>query len=135
MVTHTKIDMNKWYYLLFPIAACFSCGEDGVSPNEIRGSWEWVRSVGGFGGWTLTPSSEGITRQLLIDKSTYREYENNILVAESAYVLETKDIPGFGHRLYLEVDNFGYYAVERDGNELTLIEICYDCFDHTYVLK
>ena len=71
--------------LLFAIA---SCDEDCTVPTTVIGEWTWVKSVGGFGGHTITPASEGYTKQLVIDDHFYTEYINDSIDFKTQHTIQ-----------------------------------------------
>ena len=50
------------------------------APDGLVGVWEWVRAEGGIAGVTLTPETEGFTRQLRITRPDRIQLERNGVV-------------------------------------------------------
>jgi len=40
--------------------------------KQIQGVWNWEQSVGGIGGWTLTPKTENYSKTLYIGSNTIK---------------------------------------------------------------
>ena len=110
------------------------CEKDIKYRTAINGEWVWVESVGGFGGWTLTPESENKTRRLIIDDFLYKEYVNDSLVLETLYDLgiSEKSLVGTEERTFIELATGRKQAIVLRGSELELIDQCIDCFSHRY---
>lgn len=117
--------------IILAAAACRKENECEL-PTGIQGEWIWKQSVGGFGGWTLTPESEMITRKLKIDDLLYQEFVNDSLVISEEYDLDIRDETYFGTNTYLVVENHAEYAAKIEGAKLELYELCFDCFTHEY---
>ncbi|MFZ1297763.1 MAG: hypothetical protein WAT16_06945, partial [Saprospiraceae bacterium] len=56
--------------------------------EQILGVWNWEKSVGGIGGWTLTPQSENYTKTLYISSNTIKEYQDDKLQFSTTYELK-----------------------------------------------
>ncbi|NUQ24896.1 MAG: hypothetical protein HUU34_13165 [Saprospiraceae bacterium] len=104
-------------------------------PRGIQGEWVWKKSVGGFGGWTLTPESEMRTQTLKIDDFFYEEYVNDSLVQRVEYDLDVRDENYFGTNQYLVLETGTEYAFKVSDSTLELYELCFDCFTHYYERK
>ncbi len=102
------------------------------APEGLQGTWIWEKSVGGFGGWTITPDSTGTTRRLEIDDFFYREFENDSLVFESQYDLEIRPDSFLNTNRYLRFSQWDERAVWYDASRLHVHERCADCFSHEY---
>ncbi len=130
---------NKWIQFagLCLLLLSMSCHqeEDCVHPAGITGEWIWVKSIGGFGGWTLTPETENIIRKLKIDDFTFEAYVNDSLVFQSAYDLEMRPDTFWGTNRYIQFETGGEQAFLIDGNKLELFDLCFDCFNHEYKRK
>jgi len=103
----------------------------------IFGEWTWVESKGGFGGWTLTPESEHLTRKLVIDDFFYKEYVNDSLVLDTEYDLGISDdvLLGTEEKTYISFKSGGEQAIIISKSELHLIDQCFDCYHHRYKRK
>ncbi|MDN3582147.1 hypothetical protein [Mucilaginibacter flavus] len=74
----------RYFILLFvalvlcSVSSCNKNGLPGPSSTQITGSWRWVKSVGGIGGFTLTPKTEGFNQTLAFaSDSTFKLYKND----------------------------------------------------------
>lgn len=130
--------MKNAYHLIFPLLILFvsitGCDKEEL-PNQIQilGKWEWVKSEGGFGGWTITPESEGYTEYLEIDNTTYRKYVNDSLVFQSKYTYRSDTLYGIPE--YIDFENGGAFGVNVSKNTLQFEEFCDDCYVHYYKKK
>jgi hypothetical protein len=104
-------------------------------PTGIQGEWIWTKSVGGFGGWTLTPESEMMTQTLKIDDLFYEEYVNDSLILRVEYDLDARNEDFFGTNQYLVLECGTEYAFKVSDSTLELYELCFDCFTHYYERK
>lgn len=125
----------KHVILYSALAFVFSgCEKDLECQIGINGEWVWVESVGGFGGWTLTPESENETKKLIIDDFFYKEYVNDSLVLETQYDLGVSEetLIGTEERTFIELATGRKQAIIIGGAQLELIDQCIDCFNHRY---
>lgn len=129
--------MKRTFTFSLLLFLCFSCRKekDCPKPEGIRGEWQWVESVGGIGGWTLTPESEKISKTLRIDDFTYREFVNDSLVYESEYDLEIRKDTFWDTDRYIIFKDGDERAIKITASTLELYELCFDCFFHKYKRK
>ena len=92
----------KLRHIIFTAAllALVSCSNTSstntTQTSPIVGKWNWVNSVGGFAGWTLTPKSEGYTCSVSFsDQSDYSIYRNDSLMQSGFYTVATSN--GISH--------------------------------------
>jgi hypothetical protein len=71
-------------FIVFVISAC---KKNNQPPSQsIMGKWRWVRSVGGIGGFTLTPQSTGNNfRDEYYPDSTFKRFENGGLLIQGNF--------------------------------------------------
>jgi hypothetical protein len=117
--------------LVISTTAC-SKEDDCFKAIGVNGEWIWVQSIGGFGGWTLTPESENKTQKLVIDDFTFQLYINDSLAFEKGYTLGKYDEPVWGTKTFIKYDSGGEQAVVIGDKELHLIDLCADCYFHKY---
>jgi hypothetical protein len=74
----------RYFILLFAalvlcsVSSCNKNGSPGPISTQITGSWRWVKSVGGIGGFTLTPQTEGFKQtQVYEADSSFKLYKND----------------------------------------------------------
>lgn len=132
--TMQNILKHSTFLLILCLAACHQ-DDDCYTANGISGTWQWTKSIGGFGGNTYTPGTENSTRRLAIDDFMFREYRNDTLFFESQYDVEIRPDSAFGTNKFILFENGGQDAYLLDDNKLELIELCADCFSHYYVRK
>jgi len=81
--------MRAFIVALFALIVfgAISCKKGLVSPSvEITGKWRWVKSVGGIGGFTLTPQSTGNNfRDEFYADSSYKRFENDSLIIQGKF--------------------------------------------------
>lgn len=106
-----------WVGIIFLLPLLGGCQDDEF-PDEVRtindayaaivGDWEWVRSMRGhWVGETVSPESEGVTRQCNFSKNRFvrfienakitRETEYRIEFQSSAFLLRLMDTNGSLH--------------------------------------
>lgn len=127
------MNLSLSFILISVLAGCKK-EDDCYKAIGINGEWIWVESVGGFGGWTLTPESEKMTKKLVIDDFFYKEFVNDSLVLETKYELGISDEPLLGteEKTFIKFDSGGEQAIIIGDTELEFIDQCFDCFSHRY---
>ena len=80
----------KYFVLMVAVLALCSvssCNKEKLSPStSIVGKWRWVKSVGGIGGFTLTPKSEGISlREEFYADSTFKTFRNDSITMQGKF--------------------------------------------------
>lgn len=129
-----KTVYNLPFLFLILFVSITGCEEEELSNQiQILGKWEWAKSQGGFGGWTITPESEGYAKYLEIDNTTYREYINDSLVFQSKYTYRSDTLYGIPE--YIDFENGGALGVKVSEYTLELSEFCFDCYVHFYGQK
>jgi|SRR3990172_11438092 len=133
-------------FVLFTIIAILivtqiTC-DDAVRPSapeaqRLFGSWNWIKSVGGFGGETLTPESTGTTVKLVFQyDGTFLLYVNDTLNRQSTYYVQKQSLnPGWPEYYYLWYSHStSPQQISYQGSDtLMLFDQCYDCYLNTYV--
>ena len=132
--------MKKSFYIIFSLLIITSCTpelipEVCIDNVCIDGEWIWEESYGSIAGMTITPETEMLTRKLIIDEDTYQEYVNDSLILDTPYeYLKTDEIASFSQdSLVIKLGTGDWLAVDRENDNLNLIEPCLDCWDHHYI--
>ncbi len=69
------------------VSSCNKTEDPGPSA-QIVGKWRWVKSVGGIGGFTLTPATEGFTQtQVFGADSSFKFYKNDSLKLQNTFTV------------------------------------------------
>ncbi len=135
--------INSWIVTL--IFCTLSCGcSKQTSPTEpepqgIYGSWNWVKSVGGIAGLTITPAAAGYTERLVLKSDNNCEsYRNDTLVATTQFTIRREvtlfSLDSVDVIHYADTNRFMKQIISVIGSDtLGLIDLCYDCFGHTYM--
>lgn len=128
--------MKRIFLTLIVIALLASCSSKENRPisTEIFGTWKWVKSTGGVSGTTETPESTGNQVILEISEETIKKYVNGVLESELSYfIVQGQSIwtPIVSNIIIYENDS--RQSVELDGDNLTLYDECYDCFQNEYI--
>jgi len=64
------------------------------SDSTYIGTWNWVRSIGGYAGRTETPESNGYTMRIeLTSDSVYREYRSDIVTISRRFSIRRETRP------------------------------------------
>lgn len=136
-----KLHMRTFTLFVFSVfllgMSLISCTKERYcinTPAFILGEWTWVETYGGFGGWTYTPATEGYTRKLVFDKTNCKTFINDQLTDVVKYLVEVKTDSTYSseEKIYMTFENGEKYFVNVSCDELTLRELCFDCFDHVY---
>lgn len=128
------------YFFILLVAMSIGCDKETHCPesnNGLKGEWTWVESMGGIGGWTLTPESQNVTIKLVIDEETFSEFVNDSIIFKSTYTLGISEgeLIGTTEKTYIQYEPRNQQAILINGSELELIDQCYDCYSHRYMRK
>ena len=123
--------MKKTFSFLFAIILFYFCSTTATGPSDegtIVGEWRWVQSTGGFAGQIITPESAGF-------QLSYTFFaDSTVIFAKCDTALFTSKFQMVGDTL--KVDSISTdQIVKIEDNQVTLTEICVDCFQHTYKRK
>ena len=126
--------MKKTIFLILIGITIFSCSSDDKNSNtNLIGVWNWTGSSGGIAGTNETPESTGNTIKLEIMSNSIRSYLNDNLTSETSYTIEIKESLLFIEpREMIIFENGLRQIINLDGNNLTLIGDCNDCFTSGY---
>lgn len=121
-------------FLLLFTSSCIVLNEDPKN-ERIIGQWQWIQSVGGFFGQTLTPESEGFNQFLYFtsDNNFTRLREDTILHSGK---YELKKVDGEVQVFYKVPEDPPVISQTVDFNTpdtLILRDNCTDCYVNTYV--
>jgi hypothetical protein len=105
--------------------------------SGIYGSWQWIRSIGGIGGWMTTPESQKASRTLVfLHPKTVQLYENDSLVYSVPFKLAAKMLPTQDTIRSLRYSppwgSLLYMYIWIMGDTLFLNERCADCGSNVY---
>ena len=119
------------------------CGKSTNPPSEptILGNWVWESSIGGIAGTTRTPETEGysVFLSFMSDSTFTRAMTDTAGIEDSyegSYYVAYEEIPFWSHidsAYVLYMDNAMPAILEMTMSELGLVEMCADCFGHTYL--
>ena len=110
------------------------CSSPVEPPPGLFGVWEWVRAEGGIAGVTLTPETEGFTRQLRIARPDRIQLDRDG-VAEVVTRFELIPSSGTDFRLRYDEPILGQeeHELRLSGGELILTDPCCDGFAYTWL--
>lgn len=132
--------MKKLSFLLVFVALfAFSCKKEvvlaTVASTSFAGEWRWVSSTGGIAGTTITPTSAGYERKLILTSDfKFSRYKSTVLEksgtyeitkAKSIYKTELVDFIKFS-------DGTSFVIMSQPADELSLAENIYDGFSDIY---
>jgi hypothetical protein len=120
------------------LLASAGCGKKSVRSefsHRIIGKWNWVESVGGIGGWRLTPDSEGYTKKhVFLPDFTFLGYRNDTLTVAAKYTIREKVVWGKDTAEVLQIEGQMEQVIGFRGNDtLELVDHAYDGFNHLFV--
>jgi len=123
--------------LITGLSIIFSCNkqtEHELEPN-LNGSWIWIKSFGGVGGWTLTPKNQNYSKTMVIDGHRYREFINENFAYESDFNYQLLIDSLNGNKWLIDFGGFSNALITLNKNTLELNETCFDCYNHTFIRK
>ncbi len=100
------------FIIIFLISFIFvSCSENNSTQSDYykyKGTWLWLKTVGGFGG-TVTNPQEGTSLKINFDEfSRYRIFRNDSLKVIASYYVEPTDY-GNDKISFVNVTTFNYH--------------------------
>lgn len=137
MKTTTSIFLNALFVLIF--AGCDTGSLVSPEVLQLNGSWEWVKTVGGFAPQIRTPESTGHTANVVFHyNGTAKFFADGGLLYESRYVVTRKrPTPASDEITVIEFLDAPMPWIEQmvsfQGDTLYLTDLCLDCYQHTYV--
>ena len=132
--------MKKLSFLVvFAALFAFSCKKEVVlaivASTSLAGEWRWVSSTGGIAGTTITPTSAGYERKLVLTSYfKFSRYKSAVLEksgtyeitkAKSIYRTELVDFIKFS-------DGTSLVTMSQPADELSLADNTYDGFNVIY---
>ena len=101
--------------------------------DHLIGDWEWVRSVGGIAGNTITPESAGYTKTTHFQRDwTYVEERNDTTFLSTRFRLYQKTVGKVTVNM-LQIGDFEpSQIVTVTDSTLDLMDDCIDCYQHSY---
>lgn len=113
----------------------FSCSKDDNenSTTDIVGEWNWESSSGGIQGETLTPESTGESRTLKITPNSFKIYVEGNLTYDTPYEIKNDFSYIYSENREMIIPETGTRKIiELNGDALTLIDDCNDCYVVNY---
>ncbi len=133
-----RINYNLFVFLvtLLLILITSSCDDSTTvtTKDKIVDNWLWLQSTGGWTGGTITPDSVGYSIILSFEEDgIYSKFQNDSLVTHCGYTVERKEYSNREHDILIIEDHYAEQVIEYENTDkLKLIEICADCYEHTY---
>lgn len=133
--------MKKLSFLLILAALfAFSCTKEEVSTasestSTLVGEWRWISSTGGIAGKTITPSSAGYERKLVLTADLkFSRYKDNSLESSGTYQLtQGKSIYKVEQVDFIKFsDGTSAVIMSQSAAELSLADNFYDGFSESY---
>jgi len=111
--------------------------------KKLMGKWNWIETSGGFGGYIVTPKTEGYSIQMeFTKKGEFKSFKDNIFNLEMKYKVELgKTIYSTEKKFIIQYiganganngminDSFAF----RDKDTLVLMQECTDCYTRVFV--
>jgi hypothetical protein len=134
---------------IITLAAAFvflthSLGCDAGTPvdpevSQLYGTWQWLKTQGGFGGDVYTPQSTGQTAKVIFRPTGIAQfYRNDTLVKQLGYAVIKRNPYTGAQDMYCvhyngSNDYFSDQIISFQGPDtLRLSDVCMDCFNYTY---
>jgi hypothetical protein len=109
------------------------------SDSTYVGSWNWIKSIGGFAGTTRTPATDGYTVKIELTRdSVYNVYRDGGLTVsrrfsihreKNSYSPDSVDVLSYPNDPAIPRQNI--MLMSRD--TLIIIDQCMDCYNSFYV--
>jgi hypothetical protein len=98
-------------------------------------TWDWVQSVGGLAGETLTPATTGYHKRAIFrSDGSYELYRNDSLAVATTYKLNwIKLAAGVDGTVVTYANNDMGQEMTIRGDTLILQDQCSDCYEHTWI--
>lgn len=109
--------------------------EERSGSDTIIGDWEWYRSYGSIAGITTTPETGSTPRSLIITEDRFQLYIGDSLAQDDTYSLDSLDTWSSDLRSYIIFDGGSTQEYRLRNDSLSFYDLCFDCYDHHYVLK
>ncbi len=128
--------------IVLSLMVVIQCGSPTKPLGEktILGDWRWENSTGGIAGTTRTPETEGYQFKITFnnDSTFIRTVKDSsgLSYYEGTYYVAYEDTPLWDYRdssYIIYMDNAEPAILEMTINKLLLIEMCADCFGHSYL--
>jgi hypothetical protein len=106
----------------------------GSQPADIYGSWNWLKSSGGFAYQEFFPPPQ--MRQVYNEDGTFQLFRNDSLQASTSYTIR-REMTGWSHDsvyviYYKDSLQFQPQMFTSGSDSLILRDLCMDCFTHIY---
>lgn len=111
---------------------------DHHSDTTFIGSWNWMKSTGGFAGVTITPATEGYREKIvLMSDSTFKLYYNDTLNVSTKYYIQREKPYIHSDSIYIihytDSTRFIQQVISLIGYDtLKLVDQCMDCYNSLY---
>jgi hypothetical protein len=127
------------FLLVFAALFAFSCTNDGVlttaTNTSLAGDWRWVLSKGGIAGTTITPTSAGYERKLVLTSDfKFSRYKSAVLEKSGTYEI-TKEKSIYKTELVDFIkfsDGTSLVIMSHSADEISLADNVYDGFSDIY---
>jgi hypothetical protein len=102
------------------------------SDSTYFGSWNWIKSSGGFTGGTQTPSTVGYTIKIVLRQdSTFESYVRDTLNGTTRFTIFRRNSVDVIH--YADSMRFWQQYIMLIGRDtLELVDQCVDCYSSFY---
>lgn len=128
------------FLLIIATLFAFSCTKEEINAttettNSLVGEWRWVSSTGGIAGRTITPTTAGYERRLILTADLkFSRYKDNTLESSGTYQIT----PGKSIYKPEQVDFIKFsdgtsvVLMSQTTDELSLADNFYDGFSESY---
>jgi hypothetical protein len=76
----------KWTTFMLLVLLATACSKP--EKKVLAGTWRWVATTGGIGGWCYTPESEGFEAEIVFKGSQFTFYKDGDKVASGTYHID-----------------------------------------------
>jgi hypothetical protein len=132
--------MKSVFCVISVLAILMGCTKNttDITPADLVGTWEWVKTSGGIAGSTQTPQTLGYTyrvtytkdgRYLQYDKDNKLAYDESYVISRATSMLDNKE------RDMVTLDASTTFSFEIRNDSLFLYQEAYDGNNVTFVKK
>lgn len=107
---------------------------------QLYGTWQWIKTQGGFGGDLQTPQSTGHTASVIFHSAGIAQFFRDDTLVKLVHftALKGKPYAGAEEMYFIHYIEENYFSPDQiisfqGSDTLRLSDTCMDCFQYTYI--